>query len=430
MLAVWALAASQLPSCGATTFRCDPSLSWSTVPPRDGGEPGPSCADRTCLADVVAGARHTCLFTSRGFAMCFGDHEHGQSSVLAPPAPEIGPSVVAVPATARTHLPALAAGAAMTCALRGPSLRCWGHPALLGMRGAALEGDDIVEVFDPHVAAMHACVGVARVEGGARVVEQHCFGAWDGRDASATPARRPIARPIPPAVVAASGFRTCALAEEGLVCRGGVPPDGVLSDGAWNGAPALVPLTMPLSARVELGPEHGCARVRATREMFCWGRGDRGQLGDGASRSSATPVRVGLGGAGALGRHCVGGEGPLVSRDGVIASSPWPGFACAVIGGAVECWGANDSGQLGDGTREDRAAPVRALLPATASVIALACGGAHVCAATREQLYCWGSNERGQLGVPSSELAETPLPIEIAVPDPQMLLAETVAPAR
>lgn len=64
----------------------------------------------------------------------------------------------------------------------------------------------------------------------------------------------------------------------------------------------------------------------------------------------------------------------------------------------VYCWGSNDAGQLGDGTTTDRATPAEALLPAISfkSVVA---GKAATCAVsiTREA-WCWGENELGVLG--------------------------------
>jgi alpha-tubulin suppressor-like RCC1 family protein len=77
----------------------------------------------------------------------------------------------------------------------------------------------------------------------------------------------------------------------------------------------------------------------------------------------------------------------------------------------VWCWGANDRGQVGDGTTIDRRAPVPvAGLP---HATAIDCGGEHTCAVAGGELYCWGDNRYGQLGVPSSELTLRPRPDRI-----------------
>ena len=72
------------------------------------------------------------------------------------------------------------------------------------------------------------------------------------------------------------------------------------------------------------------------------------------------------------------------------------GFAhtCAVTtGGRLKCWGANEHGQLGDGTTTDRAAPVDVALPAAAT--AVAAGYVHTCAVAGGAVWCWGDNSWG-----------------------------------
>ncbi|MHB8516178.1 MAG: RCC1 domain-containing protein, partial [Dehalococcoidia bacterium] len=66
--------------------------------------------------------------------------------------------------------------------------------------------------------------------------------------------------------------------------------------------------------------------------------------------------------------------------------------------GAVRCWGANDNGQLGDGTTISHQRP--ALVAGLSSgVTAIAAGSAHTCALTTAGgVKCWGSNANGELG--------------------------------
>lgn len=68
--------------------------------------------------------------------------------------------------------------------------------------------------------------------------------------------------------------------------------------------------------------------------------------------------------------------------------------------GIAHCWGANQFGQLGDGTFESTPhdAPVRVAEDLTWAALSL--GDEHTCGITTDgELYCWGHNARGQLGV-------------------------------
>ncbi|HEX2658415.1 MAG TPA: hypothetical protein VHU40_09090, partial [Polyangia bacterium] len=70
--------------------------------------------------------------------------------------------------------------------------------------------------------------------------------------------------------------------------------------------------------------------------------------------------------------------------------------SCVVVAGGVRCWGANQAGQLGDGTTMPASrAPV---VPALAGVSGLAAGARHTCALVGSGVRCWGANQAGQLG--------------------------------
>jgi alpha-tubulin suppressor-like RCC1 family protein len=66
--------------------------------------------------------------------------------------------------------------------------------------------------------------------------------------------------------------------------------------------------------------------------------------------------------------------------------------------GSAWCWGANESGQLGDGTVTDRGTPVQVL--GLGDLTSVATGGYHTCAMqSSSRTWCWGANDVGQLGL-------------------------------
>jgi alpha-tubulin suppressor-like RCC1 family protein len=63
----------------------------------------------------------------------------------------------------------------------------------------------------------------------------------------------------------------------------------------------------------------------------------------------------------------------------------------------VYCWGANERGQLGQGDRQSRSRP--SLVPLPSKTVQLASHFSHVCARTESDVtYCWGDNFEGALG--------------------------------
>lgn len=84
--------------------------------------------------------------------------------------------------------------------------------------------------------------------------------------------------------------------------------------------------------------------------------------------------------------------------------------SCAVLeDGSLWCWGSNEHGQLGDGTTENRSSPVR--VRDLAAVERIALGGNTSCALQRNRwVFCWGENSYGQLGQPGPS---SPSPVRI-----------------
>jgi alpha-tubulin suppressor-like RCC1 family protein len=84
---------------------------------------------------------------------------------------------------------------------------------------------------------------------------------------------------------------------------------------------------------------------------------------------------------------------------------------CAVLtDGGVRCWGANEHGQLGNGTKTRSTTPVPAI--GITDAIAVAAGSFHTCALRATgRVSCWGNNVLGQLGDGTSN--DAPVPVAI-----------------
>ena len=84
-------------------------------------------------------------------------------------------------------------------------------------------------------------------------------------------------------------------------------------------------------------------------------------------------------------------------------------------GGSASCWGANDQGQLGDGTRTDHTEP--AVVAGDLTFTQLSAGASHTCGVSRDgDVYCWGNNERGQLGDATTLERDTPVRVGASGP--------------
>jgi alpha-tubulin suppressor-like RCC1 family protein len=83
---------------------------------------------------------------------------------------------------------------------------------------------------------------------------------------------------------------------------------------------------------VAAGLAHTCA-VTADLSLVCWGANDAGQLGNGTTAASPTTTPT-----------------PVAGLAGVASVAAGGAHTCArLVDGTVSCWGADTSGQLGDG---------------------------------------------------------------------------------
>ncbi len=222
-------------------------------------------------------------------------------------------------------------------------------------------------------------------------------------------------------------------------------PGGLTTLGTWHEISEPKEFQgLSLAVGVAVGQAHACAitrggwrdRRREPPAVLCWGQADRGQLGPGTAKASATAVSVrGIREPTAIrsrfaNHTCVlhdggkvacwgdnsygqlGSPSPDASADAgkfssepisvpiddAIALSAGDGTTCAVRkGGTILCWGHGTSGKLGGGDAGSLKGPVEVMGISDATDVSVS--GGHVCAVRRGgEVACWGRNDRGQLG--------------------------------
>ena len=169
--------------------------------------------------------------------------------------------------------------------------------------------------------------------------------------------------------------------------------DGTTVDKFADQSVDIVGLNDP--RQVAAGRAHACVR-EFLGTVKCWGSDTSGELGDGAAVGPVgVPVTVtGLSNVLSL----------AVSRDG--------SHTCALLNdGSARCWGANLSGQLGNGNITNQNAPV--VVSGSHVFNQLITGISHSCGRlTNGEVRCWGSNQLDQLGVAAVFSSNTPVVVD------------------
>lgn len=294
------------------------------------------------FARLSAGANHNCGLTQGGLVQCWGYNAFGQAGVKTP-------ELVSKPVTVASPVKfvEISAGFTHTCAIaQGGDAYCWGD-SRTGQGGKGVSGGWSwvpAKVLAP-AGTRFTMIGAG---GGFSCGltsdgSVYCWGA-NYRGALGAPATDTCAQgrtSIPctrTPILVGNGLKArylsvgqshvCAIAENGTLCWG-----------AMYGEAPVAAAEGHRFAMLTVGSGHTCGLEGSS--VLCWGSNFSGQLGNGSTDKSVTPVEV---------------------SGAVSFGSARAGFShtCAIATSlSLFCWGDNLDGQLGDGTTNASSVPVR-----------------------------------------------------------------------
>jgi alpha-tubulin suppressor-like RCC1 family protein len=249
-----------------------------------------------------------------------------------------------------------------------------------------------------------------------------------------------VTTPLPPVeeMLALGDYHTCRLHSDGTVSCWGWNKYGQAGTPASGDVEESYLFDLTGITQITAGAYHSCALDWLGR-VFCWGRNNVGQLGNNQEGDSYQPVEVtwiaeqeivqisagsmhtcALAATGKLycwGSNHAGKLGVLTSEDysgiplpvsgiseSIVQVSAGGNHTCAVgVSGSVWCWGDGKDGQMSQGVFEDSYTPVK-IKDLPKPVIKVSSGWYHVCSLlTNGSVYCWGGNDKGQLGNASTK---------------------------
>jgi alpha-tubulin suppressor-like RCC1 family protein len=259
---------------------------------------------------IAAGGDHACALLAIGTVRCWGRNELG----------ELGngttvSSGVPVPVSGLADVSAIASGGSFSCAVAAGAASCWGYN-VYGALGNGTTADSSVPVgvygLSSGVSAItagafHAC---ALVAGGLRCWGFNSVGQLgDGTFSGLETCNGFACATVPEAVKGVGGVGvlsgvsaisagtysddTCALLSGGTERCWGYNAYGQLGNGTTIHSPLPVPVTgLTNVAAISAGGFSSCALIQSKSTVMCWGDNRYGQLGNGTTTNSRTPVTV------------------------------------------------------------------------------------------------------------------------------------------
>jgi alpha-tubulin suppressor-like RCC1 family protein len=376
---------------------------------------GGTCSGGQCQAVAVsAGGYNTCALLANGAVSCWGDNIYGQlgnNSVASASKPALVPGV--------SNAVAIAAGATTCAILSTGALVCWGY-----------NGDGELANGNTSSSSAPVTIGSLKVASVAMGGDFICAALQDGTvdcwgnngsgqlgDNGTANSSTPVkVSGITGAVgVTAGNGHACALLSSGGISCWGFNSEGELGNGSTSldsQVPVAVTGLFAAATIVQAGNDgdHTCA-LEPTVEgegrepntaIVCWGTDSFGQLGDGTTNDSPSPVSTQPELYDTMG--VTSGFGLALGEDHSCAMLPLPA--------EVECWGYNEDGELGNGTATNNPLAGPQPVAGLTTAVAISAGILHTCALLANgTMTCWGSNAHGQLGNPTPTNALSPVAV-------------------
>jgi alpha-tubulin suppressor-like RCC1 family protein len=337
--------------------------------------------------DVAAGDAFACAKKKTGTVWCWGSNSSGQ----------LAKTPIAVPTPKRIDTPGefawAGAGPNTVCAVRkNGSLACWGTAGGMPEVGVALQTPHAIGTATDWKTVKPGWAGACATKSNDAL---HC---WNVGAAPSSTSLTASAYDV--------GYdHQCAIVSGSMYCWG----NNIFSK-------CGVPMSVPTATPTKIGTDtwtsvaanfDSTCGIKTGGTMWCWGFGVSTGMAQAGSAANWTEMDrtpgANLGWYGLAGGKMytwISANPPAASG----AEADWTSIAvgawhvCGIrTGGALWCKGANESGQLGDGTLTARDNAVQ--IGADTDWKMLTAGTAFTCGLrTSGDLYCWGSNDYGEMG--------------------------------
>jgi alpha-tubulin suppressor-like RCC1 family protein len=361
------------------------------------------------IGRISAGSNgHSCGLDATGKAYCWGNNNSGQLGNNDPThTNSITPVAVSNAISGAVNFSSITAGDIFTCGLSlNGTAYCWGSNFGGRLGNTAFDSDIPVLVANPVVGQQYANISAGYSHTCMTSVLAGIAYCWGDNSFGQLGIPNTTATSNVPVLVSGSqtylgisagnGY-TCGIASDDLAYCWGNNSVGQLGNNDPTHTSSSTPVAVSGAATyssVSAGNAFSCA-IDLSKNAFCWGSNNNGQLGNNTIVDSDAPVAV---------------------NGGLNFSSITTGgfHTCAVaVSGDAYCWGFDGNGQLGNGLPLANVLTpslVSAPTGGAVSYSSLSVGFSHACSiSTNGNAFCWGLNTVGQLGNNSTTDSDIPI---------------------